>query len=190
MPNWSELIMEILEDPDRETQEEGGSCRDSWILGSGKVERERVCYLFFHCLLDKQVCTPVFDYWIFINNKNYLRQILLMISTCDMKHCNFSMLQRASGFSHHSLLLSQPPLDPWAVTKSTCHREPICTTMPAIHRPQYQIQFNHSLSTLEKFIHRAIKRLMSTDKNYIAVDDRIATVDKTKVSGQTIKQVF
>lgn len=31
---------------------------------------------------------------------------------------------------------------------------------------------------------------MSTDKNYIAVDDRIATVDKTKVSGQTIKQVF
>lgn len=46
MPNWSELIMEILEDPDRETQEEGGSCRDSWILGSGKVERERESLLF------------------------------------------------------------------------------------------------------------------------------------------------
>lgn len=113
-----------------------------------------------------------------------------MISMCDMKHCNFSMLQRASGFSHHSLLLSQSPIDPWTDTKSTCHRKPICTTMPAIHRPQYQIQFNHSLSTLEKLIHGAIKRLMSTDKNYIAVDDRIATVDKTKFSGETIKQVF
>lgn len=190
MPNWSELIMEILEDPDRETQEEGGSCRDSWILGSGKVERERVCYLFFHCLLDKQVCTPVFDYWIFINNKNYLRQILLMISTCDMKHCNFSMLQRASGFSHRSLLLSQPPLDPWAVTKSTCHREPICTTMLPFTGPNIKFSSITPCQHWRNLSTEQLKDLCLLIKNYIAVDDRIATVDKTKVSGQTIKQVF
>lgn len=35
-----------------------------------------------------------------------------------------------------------------------------------------------------------LKDLCLLIKNYIAVDDRIATVDKTKVSGQTIKQVF
>lgn len=77
----------------------------------------------------------------------------------------------------------------WGRQGDQCHWE---TPQGDSGRPPCQILLNHSLSALGKLLHRAIRNLMPVVKNHTVLDDRTASFDKTKISGETetIKQVF
>ena len=65
---WLELAREVLEDPDRETQEDiwRGLERFS-VFFIWEVWRERISCWFLHCPLSHWVFTPISDSWVFIN---------------------------------------------------------------------------------------------------------------------------
>ena len=68
-----------------------------------------------------------------------------------------------------------------------CHEE---MHLEAFCRSLCQIWINHFLSILGKLLHRAIKRFNAVIKCHTSPDDRAAPCDKSKFSGEIIKQVF